>query len=124
LEKDKPNGEKKLNPIDYLVHNYHNTCPTISWHNTTTHEIEKIIKSLKTKDSIGYEEITTKILKLSAPYISSPLTYVCNKILSDGIYPDRLKYCMPSSNQFSKREMNKIFPTIDRYHCLPPSLRS
>ena len=94
LEKDKPNGEKKLNPMDYLENNYHNTCPKISWHNTNTYEIEKIIKSLKTKDSSGYEEITTRILKLSAPYISSPFTYICNKILSDGIYPDRLKYAV------------------------------
>ena len=93
MEKDN-SDTKELNLIHYLINNYRNTYPEINWHNTTTHDIEKIIKSLKTKDSSGYEEITTRILKSSAPYISSPLTYICNKILSDGIYPDRLKYAV------------------------------
>jgi len=33
-----------------------------------------------------------RILKISAPYILSPLTYIFNKILSLGIFPDRLKF--------------------------------
>ena len=28
----------------------------------------------------------------STPYVSSPLTYIFNKILSTGIFPDRLKF--------------------------------
>jgi hypothetical protein len=40
----------------------------------------------------GYDEISTRILKLSAPYIISPLTYICSAILNSGIFPDRLKY--------------------------------
>jgi hypothetical protein len=47
----------------------------------STDEIEKVIKSLKTKHYHGYDEIFVKILKLSAPFISSSLTYVCNKSL-------------------------------------------
>jgi hypothetical protein len=39
----------------------------------TTKEIERIIKSLKTKNSYGYNEISTKILKISGPFISSPI---------------------------------------------------
>ena len=62
--------------------------------NTTTYEIEKIINSLKCKNSYGYDEISTRLLKASTPYISSPLTNirVFNKILSRGIFPDRLKF--------------------------------
>jgi hypothetical protein len=56
------------------------------------HEIDKIIHSLKCKDSYGYDEVSTRILKISAPYILSPLTYICNKILSTAIFPDRLKF--------------------------------
>ena len=59
--------------------------------NTTMHEINKIIYSLKCKDSYGYDEISTRILKISAPYILSPLTYIFNKILSTRIFPERLK---------------------------------
>ena len=60
--------------------------------NTTTHEIDKIIQTLKTKDSYGYDGISTRILKISALYVVSPLTYITNKILPSGIFPDRLKY--------------------------------
>jgi hypothetical protein len=55
-------------------------------------EIEDIVSSLKTKDSHGYDGISTKILKQSIPYISSPLTYICNLMISTGIFPTRLKF--------------------------------
>jgi hypothetical protein len=51
-----------------------------------------IIKSIKTKNSSGYDEISTKLLKISANYICSPLTYICNKSVSTEIFPERLKY--------------------------------
>jgi hypothetical protein len=54
--------------------------------------IEKIIKSLKSKNSSGYDETSTRILKLSAPHIISPLTYISYAVLNTGIFPDRLKY--------------------------------
>jgi len=47
---------------------------------------------LKCKDSYGYDEISSRILKLSAPYVLSPLTYIFNKVLSTGIVPERLKF--------------------------------
>jgi hypothetical protein len=37
--------------------------PSMECKYTTTKEIEQIIKSLKTKHSYGYDEISTKILK-------------------------------------------------------------
>ena len=40
-----------------------------------------ILKSLKNKTSHGYDEISDKILKASAPFILSPLTYIINKVL-------------------------------------------
>jgi len=33
-----------------------------------------------------------KILKVSTPFITSPLTYICNKSLSSGIFHSRLKF--------------------------------
>jgi hypothetical protein len=62
----------------------------------TTNEIDKIIKSLKTKNSYGYDEIPVKIIKLSVPFIISPLTYICNKSLSS-VFPERLKYAIIKS---------------------------
>ena len=66
--------------------------PRINWNYATTYEIYKIIKSLKTKTSYGYDETPIKTLKLSTPFIISPLTYICNKPLSSGVFPERLNY--------------------------------
>jgi len=48
---------------------------------TSKKEINKIIKFLKTKNSHGYDEISSRILKISAPCILSPLTYIFIKII-------------------------------------------
>ena len=58
----------------------------------STHEIYNVIKSIKTKESYGYDGISTKLLKISANYICSPLTHICNKVIAAGIFPQRLKY--------------------------------
>jgi hypothetical protein len=50
------------------------------------------MKELKSKKSCGYDEITTKILKISSPFDVSPLTYICNRMLSSATFPDRLKF--------------------------------
>jgi hypothetical protein len=54
--------------------------------------MKDIINSLKHKNSYGYDEISMKILKLSMPFIISPLIYICNRSLSTGIFPSWLKY--------------------------------
>jgi hypothetical protein len=59
---------------------------------TTPKEIESIIKSLKSKNSHGYDGIPIKILKVSKPFITSPLTDICDKSLLSGIFPSRLKF--------------------------------
>ena len=55
-------------------------------------EIEKIIGSLQSENSYGYDEISMKILRSNAPFISSALNYICNKSESPGIFPSPLKY--------------------------------
>jgi hypothetical protein len=80
--------------------------------NTTTHEIQKIIYSLKCKNSHGYDEISSRILKVSTPYVLSPLTYIFNKILSTGIFPDRLKFLAvkPLYKKGAKTEFSNYRP--------------
>jgi hypothetical protein len=51
------------NPVDYLYQAFKEPFPTIKYQNATTAETEKIIESLKAKDSHGYGEISVKILK-------------------------------------------------------------
>jgi hypothetical protein len=40
----------------------------------------------------GYDEIPVKILKSCTHFITSPLTYIINRSLATGTYPDRLKF--------------------------------
>jgi len=67
-----------INPINYLTNNFRRPFPKISWQYASTYEIGKIIKSLRTKNTCGYGEVSNRIMKLTAPFIISPLTYICN----------------------------------------------
>jgi hypothetical protein len=78
--------------IPYLRQNFRQPFSTVQLRNTTTYETEKIINSLKCKNSYGYDEISSRILKVSTPYVLSPVTYIFHKILSTGIFPDILKF--------------------------------
>jgi hypothetical protein len=88
----KTNCVNNDDPLTYLRSKFNQPSSIFILNNTTTYEINKIIQSMKPKDSHGYDEISVKILKMSAPYILSPLTYIFNKILSKGIFPERLKF--------------------------------
>ena len=58
---------------------------------TDLQEIENIIKGLKSVKSVGHDEISTKIIKLVAHFISAPLTALINNSLANGIFPAALK---------------------------------
>jgi hypothetical protein len=66
--------------------------PSMKFTCTTEKEIDCIIKSLKPSNSSGYDEITTNILQACSPYTTSPINHICNRALSTGIFPDRLKF--------------------------------
>lgn len=93
-----PKNSSKINiinnndPMTYLRRNFKHCHSQINLDGVPTHEINKIINSLKNKTSHGYDEISNKILKASAPYILSPPTYIFNKVLPSGIFPNKLKY--------------------------------
>ena len=75
------------NPIHCFHKNFNISYSNMTLKYTTPKLTEKIIKSLKSKNSHGYDGIPMKILKLSTPFITSPLTYICSKSLSSGIFP-------------------------------------
>jgi hypothetical protein len=76
--KGKDSNTNLINPINYLFKYYN----------------KPFIKSLKFKNTYGYDEISNRIIKSSSPYIISPLTHICNAALSSGVFPDRLKYAI------------------------------
>jgi hypothetical protein len=77
-------------------------------------EVENIIKSLKAKNSSGCGGISTKLLRISSSFINLPLTYICNKSISLGIFPDRLKYAVVKPLY---KVIDLAFLTIDPYLC-------
>jgi hypothetical protein len=62
--------------LKYLNNSFKKPFSKIKWNYVTTYEVTKIIKSVKEKKACGYDEVPIKILKLSAPYIISPITYI------------------------------------------------
>ena len=76
----------------FMEQAFTNPYPSRKWKCTRTVDIERIIKSLKTKNSYVYDEISTKILKIICHFINSPIKNICNKILFWGVFPDILKY--------------------------------
>jgi hypothetical protein len=79
----------------------------IRFQNTSTGEIEKIIKNLPWKNSYGYDEIQIKLLEISAPFISSPLCHIINKSLSTGKFSSRLKYSIITA-LYKKCDKNNV----------------
>jgi hypothetical protein len=56
--------------------------------------------------------IPMRILKISLPFFISPLTYICNKLLSTGLFLTCLKYSQinPIFKKGSKTEMSNYRP--------------
>jgi hypothetical protein len=73
--------------------------------------VEIIIGSLRLKNSHGYDGISKKILKVSAPFISFPLNYSCNKSMRSGIFPPPLKYS--DVKPLYKNDDKEYIPIID-----------
>ena len=58
------------NPNCNLLNLLQKRLPSIVFKNTSPKEIEKIINSLKIQESSGYDEVSTKILKISTPLLA------------------------------------------------------
>jgi hypothetical protein len=57
----------------------------------TENELENEIKSMDSSKSPGYDNISNKILKLTAKEISKPLTHIFNLTFQNGVIPEKLK---------------------------------
>lgn len=106
------NGKEGISPIHNLFKYFNQPFKDIKWPYTYAKEISEIIDSMKDKHSSGYDEITTKIIKISKPFIISPIINLSNKMLAQGTYPERLKFSLIS--QFTKVETNLPHPIIDQ----------
>ena len=57
----------------------------------TESTVLNVISSLKASTSVGFDDISTNILKNIAPVIIQPLTVIINQSLISGIVPSKLK---------------------------------
>lgn len=75
-------------------------------------DIQKIIKSLKSTNSVGYDGISTRIIKYVSELISGHLSYIINLCISSGVYPDALKVSVikPLFKKNSKEHMANYRP--------------
>ena len=108
---NKQNLSYTKDSLSYLSQVFNYPFTNLIFHNTSTGEIEKIIHSLPGKNSCGYE-ISTRILKASAPFISSLLCCIINTSLESGIFPSRLKYSVitPLHKKGSKNIVSNYRP--------------
>jgi len=54
-------------------------------------EVEKVINSLKNKNSLGHDDIPVKVIKISKHYLSKVLSHLINSSFVSGIFPKQLK---------------------------------
>ena len=73
---------------DFLKKNIH-TKFTLK--HTNSSEIDQIIRSLKPKNSSGYDQLSPRLLKSLDINISIILAIIINQSISTGIFPDKLK---------------------------------
>ena len=43
---------------------------------------------------VGMMGVSTKILKMCKSLVHKPLSYICNKSIQTGVFPDHLKYAI------------------------------
>jgi len=102
-----PYNVDNITPLHYFNQSFNNPLPKFNLKTVSTKEIKNIIKSLNPKISSRYDGISTKLLKLSSPFITSPLTHICNKSIPSGTFPDRLKYAVVKP-LFKKGDKTKL----------------
>jgi Notch-like protein len=93
--------------MQYLNNAFQQPFTPVIWKLVNGKEIYEISKNLKWKKSFGYDEVPVWIVKLSIPFILSPLIFIINKMLSSGIFSSRLKFSQ-ISHIFKKGNKTEI----------------
>ena len=80
--------------------------------NTSESEITKIIKTLKNTNSTGYDNFSTKFIKLSSSILAPALSKIFNLAINTGIYPSNLKIAkvIPIFKKGDQKSINNYRP--------------
>ena len=68
-----------------------NIKTTFSFRTATTSDIEELISEINDNKPMGNDLIPPKILTTLKEYISEPIEYIINLIVSEGCFPDQAK---------------------------------
>ena len=79
--------------------------------------IVNIINKLPNKNSCGYDNLSTKIIKALKDSLIKPLTLIINQILNTGVFPSQLK--IAKVIPIFKKDDNKIFNNYRPISLLP-----
>lgn len=89
-----------------------NNVNTIFLKPTDVMEVFRTIRSLNNTSSTGIDDITTSVLKTSAPCICEPLCYLINMSFEEGSFPNTLKTSIvkPLFKKGEKSDMSNYRP--------------
>lgn len=91
----------------------------IEFRQTTVSEVTSVVKKMENKNSSGYDDMPSKIIKDNIDILAEPLSYLFNACINQGIFPDQLKISkiIPVHKKLSKSDVNNYRPIA-----LPPIL--
>lgn len=74
--------------------------------------VDRVIRSLRDSSSTGWDEIPSKVLKACRSLVSGPLAHAISLSFRQGIFPDKLKYCVihPSQKTKTSTEISNFRP--------------
>ena len=100
------------NDIKHYLQKIPNNQHSIFLTPTSSTEITKLIGSLKTKNSIGHDGISNRILKGITESITEPLNIIFNKSLEEGVFPTEMKKAdtVPLYKSKAKDDKNNYRP--------------
>ena len=123
-EEESPNFLNKIN--NFFLDSCPNICQntenlnilkynkkSFKFRQTTPEEVEKIIKNLKNKKSVGMDEIPVALLKSTAHIVSKPLSFIMNLCFKTGKFPSALKYSIVKplfKNKGGKNDLKNYRP--------------
>ena len=80
-----------ISPTDKLEQHLRGRKLNFSLHTVTENQVNKAIRSLKSKTSSGVDFVSSAVIKMSADIITTPLTNIINSSIAEGVFPDSWK---------------------------------
>jgi hypothetical protein len=82
-----------VDTAEEFVNNFNNNLKnSFNFHYVAVSEVKKVIRNLKNKKTVGWDEIPVDIIKKVVNFIAHPICMIINKCFQEGIFPSQMKY--------------------------------